>query len=152
MNKKIFYRIINILCLVVLVGTIVWLVAIWDSIPDEIATHFDYAGNPDSYGAKTDIIVIPIFSWLLYGMMMLVELIPGAWNTGVKVTPENSERVYGIIKSMIVFLKLYIVILFTIITVFSALSQRMPVWLLPVELVVIFGTIIVSVVRLYRAR
>ena len=152
MNKKIMYRAINILCLLILIGTIVWLVAVWDNIPDEIATHFDYAGNPDSYGSKTDIIVIPIFAWILYGVMVFVELIPGAWNTGVKVTPENSERVYGIIKSMIVFLKLYIVILFAVITVFSALVQRMPVWLLPVEMVVIFGTIIVSLVRLYRAR
>lgn len=152
MNKKILYRIINILCLVIMIGTIVWLAVIWDRIPDEIATHFDYAGNPDSYGSKSSIIVLPIFAWLLYGIMVFVELIPGAWNTGVKVTPENSERVYGIIKSMLVFLKLYIVILFTVITIFSALGKGLPVWLLPVELIVIFGTIIVSIVRLYRAR
>ena len=152
MNKKILYRIINILCFVIMIGTIVWLAVIWDRIPDEIPTHFDYAGNPDSYDSKTSIIVLPIFAWLLYGMMVFVELIPGAWNTGVKVTPENSERVYGIIKSMLVLLKLYIVILFTVITIFSALAKSLPVWLLPVELIVIFGTIIVSIVRLYRAR
>ena len=152
MNKKILYRIINILCLVIMIGTIVWLAVIWDRIPDEIPTHFDYAGNPDSYDSKTSIIVLPIFAWLLYGMMVFVELIPGAWNTGVKVTPENSERVYGIIKSMLVLLKLYIVILFTVITILSALAKSLPVWLLPVELIVIFGTIIVSIVRLYRAR
>lgn len=152
MNKKILYKIINILCLVIMIGTIVWLAVIWDRIPDEIPTHFDYAGNPDSYDSKTSIIVLPIFAWLLYGMMVFVELIPGAWNTGVKVTPENSERVYGIIKSMLVLLKLYIVILFTVITILSALAKSLPVWLLPVELIVIFGTIIVSIVRLYRAR
>lgn len=152
MNKKILYRVINILCLLIMIGTIVWLVAAWDNIPEEIPTHFDYAGNPDSYGSKTDIIVLPIFAWILYGVMVFVELIPGAWNTGVKVTPENQVRVYGIIKGMLVFLKLYIVCLFTLITIFSALAKSLPVWLLPVELVVIFGTIIVSIVRLYRAR
>ncbi len=152
MNKKILYRVINILCLLIMIGTIVWLVAVWDNIPEEIPTHFDYAGNPDSYGSKTDIIVLPIFAWILYGVMVFVELIPGAWNTGVKVTPENQDRVYGIIKGMLVFLKLYIVCLFTLITIFSALAKSLPVWLLPVELVVIFGTIIISIVRLYRAR
>ena len=152
MNKKILYRVINILCLLIMIGTIVWLVAIWDKIPEEIPTHFDYAGNPDSYGSKTEIIVIPIFAWILYGVMAFVELIPGAWNTGVKVTPENQARVYEIIKGMLVFLKLYIVCLFTLITIFSALAKSLPVWLLPVELIVIFGTIIVSIVRLYRAR
>lgn len=152
MDKKILYRVINILCLVIMIGTVAWLIAVWNRIPDEIATHFNVYGEPDNYGSKKDIIVLPIFSWLIYGIMVVVECIPGAWNTGVKVTPQNSARVYGIIKGMLVILKLVIVLTFTLLTVFSALGNGLPVWFLPVELIAIFGTILVSIIRLYRAR
>ncbi|MBQ9934738.1 MAG: DUF1648 domain-containing protein [Lachnospiraceae bacterium] len=152
MNKKIFYRIINILCLAIMIGSLVWLIAYWKNIPDEIATHFNLYGEADNFGSKKDIIVLPIFAWLTYGMMSLVECIPGAWNTGVKVTPENSARVYSIIKGMLVTLKLFVVLTFTLITVFSAIGTSIPILFLPVELIGIFGTIIISLIRLYRAR
>lgn len=152
MNKKIFYRITNILCFIVVLGTTIWLIAYWKHIPDEIPTHFDLYGNPDSFGGKKDIIMLPIFTWILYGIMSLVECIPAAWNTGVKVTPENSARVYGVIKGMLVWVKFIIMIIFVLITIFSALGKSLPVWLVTVEMVFIFGTIIVNLVRLYRAK
>jgi hypothetical protein len=133
-------------------GTIIWLIIIWDSLPDEIAMHYNAAGEVDRMGRKTDIIILPIMSWIMYGVMVLVEHIPGAWNTGVKVTPENAARVYGITKRMIVILKLLLVMIFTMITVFSAMGKNMPIWFLPVELLLIFGNIIWHLISLYRNR
>lgn len=150
MNSKMIYRIINIICLMILAGTVVWLMIIWDNIPDEIPMHYNYAGEADRMGSKSDIIIMPIFSWLLYGIMAFVEIIPGAWNTGVKVTPENSKRVYAIIKRMLVTIKVSLVILFTMITVFSVNGKNLPVWLTLVTCVLIFGTIISSLISLYK--
>ena len=152
MNKKMLYRILNILCLAIMVGSLAWLILYWKKIPDEIPTHFNVYGEADNFGSKKSIIILPIFAWMIYGMISLIECFPGAWNTGVKVTPENSARVYGILKSMIVILKLFVVLTFTLLMVFSAISKGLPVWLLPVELVGIFGTIIVSLIRLYKVR
>lgn len=152
MNKKIFYRIINILCLIMVLGTTIWLVAYWKNIPAEIPTHFDIYGNADDFGSKKDIIMLPIFTWIMLGVMSLVECFPGTWNTGVKVTPENSARVYAIIKGMLVWVKFLVILIFVMLTIFSALGKSLPVWLVPVEMVLIFGTIIVNLVRLYKAR
>ena len=152
MNKKILYRIVNILCLLMVLGTTIWLIAYWKNIPAEIPTHFDLYGNADDFGSKKDIIMLPIFTWIMLGVMSLVELCPGAWNTGVKVTPENSARVYGIIKGMLVWVKFIVMLIFVLMTIFSALSKSLPVWLLPVEMVLIFGTVIFNIVRLYKAR
>ena len=152
MNKKIFYRILNILCLVMVLATTAWLIAYWKNIPKEIPTHFDIYGNPDDFGSKKDIIMLPILTWIMLGVMSLVECFPGAWNTGVKVTPENSARVYGIIKGMLVWIKLFVILIFVLMTIFSALGKSLPVWLTPVEMLLIFGTIIVNLVRLYKAR
>ncbi len=150
MNSKMIYRIINIICLITLVGTVVWLMIIWDKIPDEIPMHYNYAGEADRMGSKSDIIILPIFSWLLYGIMAFVELIPGAWNTGVKVTAENSQRVYAIIRRMLVVIKVSMVFLFTMITIFSVNGKNMPVWFTLVTCVAIFGTIIYSLISLYK--
>ena len=152
MNKKIIYRIINILCLVMLVGTIVWLIVTWDNIPDEVPMHFNAGGEIDRMGDKVEIIVMPIFSWLLYGIMAFIEAIPGAWNTGVKVTPENSARVYAIIKRMLVTIKFVMVLSFTMITVFISIGKPLPVWFLAFELICIFGPMVYNLISLYRNR
>lgn len=150
MNNKIVYRIIDIICLLTLIGTVVWLIIYWDNMPDEIAMHYNAAGEIDKTSSKKDIIMLPIMSFLMYGIMFFVEHIPGAWNTGVKVTPENSARVYKIIRRMLAILKVVLVMTFTMMTIFSALCKSMPVWFLPVELVLIFGTIIWHIISLYR--
>lgn len=150
MNKKIIYRIINILCLVMLVGTIICLIIAWDDIPDEIPIHFNASGEIDRMGDKVEIIMMPIFSWILFGTLFFVEMIPGAWNTGVKVTPENSERVYNIIKRMLVTIKFVLVLSFTVITVFIAIGKPLPGWFLPFELISIFGPMVYNLISLYR--
>ncbi|MBE5953656.1 MAG: DUF1648 domain-containing protein [Lachnospiraceae bacterium] len=152
MNKKLFYRVINIICVLMVLGTTIWLIAYWRNIPAEIPTHFDLYGNPDAYGSKKDIIMLPILTWIMLGVMSIVECFPGTWNTGVKVTPENSARVYSIIKGMLVWIKLFVMLIFVLLIIFSALAKALPVWLVPVEMVLIFGIIIVTFVRLFRAR
>ena len=149
MNKKIVYRIIDIICIATLIGTVIWLIIYWDNMPEVIAMHYNAAGEIDKTSSKTDIIILPIMSFLMYGIMFLVEHIPGAWNTGVKVTPENSARVYNIIRRMLVILKVVLVMTFTMMTILSALCKSMPVWFLPVELVLIFGTILWHIISLY---
>ena len=72
--------------------------------------------------------------------------------TNVKITEENRDRVYGVILNMLNILKTVIVFVFCYITVCSALEYRLPGWLTVVEIIAIFGTIIVSIVKLYKVR
>ena len=77
---------------------------------------------------------------------------PELWNTGVRVTVINQARIYSIIRTMLSILTFSISAFFSCLTVCAAQNRDLPVIVLPVFIVLIFGTIIVSVIRLIRNR
>lgn len=152
MGKTIVNRILNILCLLVLVGITVYLIIRWNSMPKLIPKHFDFAGNVDSYGDKGSILIMPIMSWVLYIIITVLEMFPQIWNTGVKVTEQNKFRVYAILRLMIDIIKLVFVLSFAYITICSVEFTPLGTWFGFVEIGTIFLTIILCMVKLYKAK
>ena len=152
MKKHPLDRLMNRLSLLVLAGDAAFLAACWHRIPAEVPMHFNAAGQIDRWGDKAELLILPVIAWLMYGLLTVVEQFPGAWNTGVKVTEENRERVYALLAHMLSTLKLLIMVLFTWITVWCALARPLPAWFLPVVLTALFGNLVYWVVRLFRAR
>jgi uncharacterized membrane protein len=149
-KKNKYNRFADILCLILLVGVIVYLIIAWNRIPDKIPGHYNLAGEIDRFGSKKELLVTPIVGWILYIGMTLIESFPQIWNTGVTVTEENRERVFRVIKNMISTLKLIISLDFVTLTVNSSLLRPLPVWLTPVFILLIFGTLIIFVIRLIK--
>ena len=145
-------KLMNRLSLVVLLGTAVFLVLYWRDIPQKVPMHFNAAGQIDRWGSKAELLILPVIAWLLYLMMTVVEQLPGAWNTGVKVTEENRERVYALLAHMLSTLKFLTVVLFAWISLCCALTRPLPMWFLPVVLGALFGNMIWWLVRVFRAR
>ncbi len=139
--------IVSLLCLV---GLVVYLIAAWSHIPDQIPAHFNAAGEVNRWGSKSELIVLPIISWVLYGFITLVERYPQIWNTGVTVTEENHARVYRILKNMIAVIKMLMLAVFASITVLSSLALRLPIWYLGVFLLAVFGSIAFFLVQLNK--
>ena len=52
-----------------LVGVAAYLILAWRTIPDQVPTHFNAAGEIDSLGGKNSLLLLPIVSWLLYGLI-----------------------------------------------------------------------------------
>ena len=86
-------KILEYLCRIILAGTLVFLIAYWSWIPDQIPTHYNAAGEIDSWGGKGMIWFIVIMSWVMYLGITFVEKYPEIWNTGVKITKKNAEKV-----------------------------------------------------------
>jgi uncharacterized membrane protein len=84
----------KIVWLVMLVPAI-YLALTWKKIPDTVAMHFDWKGNPDRYGSKTEMIV-------MIGVLTLVNCLVYLLLTNIyKIDPkryavENKERLYKI--------------------------------------------------------
>lgn len=152
MGKKLINRILNILCLIVLIGITIYLIIRWNSMPKLIPTHYDFAGNVDSYGSKGSVLMMPIMSWVLYILITVIEMFPALWNTGVKVTEENKFRVYAILRLMLDIIKFIIVVSFAYITICSVEFMPLGRWFTFVEVGTIFLTIILCLVKLYKAR
>ena len=150
-NNKIDW-IIEIMCLTLLIGLTAYLIFHWGSIPDKIPAHYDWEGNIDRWGNKSDLIFLPMMSWFLYLLITGLQQVPLAWNTGVKITGENEERVYRTLKYMLETLKLIVVADLTYITVHSLMGKSLSGWFAMIVPVAVFGDLIFWIVRLYQVK
>lgn len=70
----------------------------------------------------------------------------------MKVTEENKERVYPILKKLLVTVKLLVTANFTFLIINSEQGKDMPIWFLPVFLILMFGSIIYFHIKAYKVR
>ena len=57
------------LCLALLVGMILSLVLFWGSIPDQIPGHYNAAGEIDRWGSKWELLLLPFCGVFLYAIL-----------------------------------------------------------------------------------
>ena len=150
-SNKIDY-LMEVLCLVLLVGLTIYLGISWSSLPDKIPAHYDFAGNIDRWGKKGELLIVPIMSWFLYLMITGLEQIPSIWNTGVKVTAENKYRVYRVLKYMVKSMKLIMVMDFSYLTINSLSGKSLPGWFTLLIMVILFVDLIFWLWRLFKVR
>ena len=142
----------TIVSLLSLVGVVVYLILTWKTIPDQIPAHYNAAGEINRWGSKSELIVLPIISWLMFGLITLIERFPSIWNTGVRITDDNRTEVYRLLKNLIAVVKMFVLLMFGSLTVISSLSLSLPVWYILAFIGLLFGAIAYFAVRLTRLR
>jgi uncharacterized membrane protein len=125
-------------------------------LPDRVPTHFDAAGNPNAWGSPSAMVFFPAIAAGLYLLMSVVTLFPEAFHYPVRTTPANIARLQAITLGMIAWLKLELACLFAVLQwafIQSARSGegRLFPMILPVSILVIFGTIGWHLVATFRA-
>ena len=140
-------QILSVLCLT---GSTLLLVVRWNQIPAVIPGHYNFAGEADSMTGKGSLILMPVLNWLMYLGISILEHFPQVWNTGVKITAQNRERVYRILYHMIACLKLSVVLIFSFMTIWH--ENYMPSWFLAAAMLLTFGPLVFFMIQLWRAR
>ena len=135
-----------------LFGVTLYLILAWNTIPAKVPMHFNAAGEVNKWGSKSGLIIFPIISWLIYGLITLIERYPQVWNTGVQITEGNRDQVYRLLKDLIAWVKMITLSIFGCLTVLSSLARNLPMWFLLAFLVLLFGTIAYYIVKLTRLR
>lgn len=143
-------RILEVISLLVMIGTTFYLIVGWNSFPDRIPAHYNAAGEIDRWGGKGELIFLLVMMWILYIGITLIQRFPQIWNTGVQVTQENRERVYRILMYMLETLKLLMVAGLSFLTVYGMTGKNLPVWFLFVFMGALFADLILWMVRLVR--
>ena len=146
-----FDIVLNILCLILLIGIVIYLAIRWSSIPEQVPGHFNLSGEVTRWDSKETLIVLPVIAWIIFIGFSILEQFPQVWNTGVRITQENMHRVYGILKTLLSTIKLLIVATFTSITIIQSLALGLS-WWVALYPVLIIGTVIFSLIRLVKAR
>jgi uncharacterized membrane protein len=125
-------------------------------LPDRVPTHFDAAGHANAWGSPSGMIIFPALAGGLYVLMSVVMRFPDAFHYPVRVTELNLGRLQAVTLDMIAWIKAELVCLFAVLQwafVRSARSGdgRLFPMILPVFIVVIFGTIGWHLFGLFRA-
>lgn len=139
---------------VVAIATVVYYFPV---LPAKIPTHFDITGAVDGWGPKSTLLMMPVVTLAMYILLSVVCLFPHTFNYPVAITEENAERQYRIALTVIRWLKMEMVWMFACInmqTIQVALgnAKGMGPAFAFVSLGAITATIIVLLVRAYRAR
>lgn len=145
-----FQKAIEFITVIILLGTLIYLILSWGKLPDKIPAHYNPAGVVDRWGSKNEILTIPIMSIALYILLTIVSFFPSIWNVPVKITEENRWFVYYNLKTMLILIKLEIIILFSYITYCNIKVQSLGGWFLPIELIMIFGTLTYYLIKVTR--
>lgn len=147
-----YHAAVNFICLILLLGSAIYLMLNWGEIPEQIPAHYNASGIIDRWGSKRELLILLALGWIIYFGMAIIIRFPSVWNTGVHVTAENKERVYKILRAMLDTLQLLISAVFSFLIINSSLSNTLPVWFLPSFLLLLFGSILFFSVKLVSAK
>jgi uncharacterized membrane protein len=87
----------KILALIATAGVLLLLLAVpfaWQQLPERIPTHFGFSGEPDAWGGKGTLVILPIVGLTLYVSMMALARVPHIYNYPVTITEDNAEAQY----------------------------------------------------------
>ena len=129
MRKEIIYLIMNIIGVLALLGSTLFVIIMWSQIPDQIPTHYNFAGEADDYGGKGSLIFMMVLAWFVFILITVLMRFPNTWNMPVKVTEENRSRLYAITRAMLEVLKIFTTILFAVMFTTTAAGVPLPQWI-----------------------
>ena len=82
-----YHKIVNLLCIIMLTGTLVFLVTNWTMIPDQIPGHYDSAGVINRWTSKSGLWIVYFVGIIMFAGLSVIEHFPKTWNTGVLLNP-----------------------------------------------------------------
>lgn len=140
----------------VLLGVLL-IVQFWGVLPDRIPIHFGLGGQPDAWGDKVTILLMPAVAAIMFAVLTAVSRYPHTFNYPVPITSENARRQYLLGRSLLVWLKAEICWLLAFVVrqqILVALgnAQRFSVELVLGIIVLIFATVGVYLRKAYLAR
>jgi uncharacterized membrane protein len=90
--------------------------AYFKTLPETVPVHFNSAGQPDGYGSRSSLMLLPLIGAFMYLLMTILEAFPHIYNFPVEITPENAHIQYRIATRLIRILKKVILVLFSFIS------------------------------------
>lgn len=133
------------------------IVQFWAVLPDRIPIHFGFSGQPDSWGDRVTIWILPAVAAIIFVVLTAVSRYPHTFNYPVRITEENARRQYLLARSLLVWLKAEVCWLFAFVVrqqILVALgnAQKFSMELLLGIVVLIFATVGLYLFKAYSAR
>jgi uncharacterized membrane protein len=146
-------EIVSLAAMAAIVGTVA---AHWKELPARIPRHYGTSGNPDDWGDKRGLLLLPVTAAGLYLLLTAASRWQRLINVPMEIDREAPE-VRRILLSMSITLKTVVLLIFLYIvrtTVNTAVGRAhgLGKQFLPISLVVIFLPLSVYLIKLQRCR
>lgn len=122
-NLVLIIRILSVIGLVVQGFMILW---VWEILPDVIPIHYDFSGNADGFGNKSDLFLLLGLSFGFYFGLNWLSRHPQKFNYPWEIDQINAKRQYKLASIFVQILKLETIWLFTFIAFRSINSAINP--------------------------
>lgn len=145
----------------VLAGWLVWMtysaLAGSERLPDRVPIHFDAAGNANRWGSPAVLLLLPSIAIGVYLLLTVISLFPGSFRYSFTVTEVNRERLQGLTLSLLTWIKVEMLGLFAwlqreILNAAREGQAHISSWLVPLFLVIVFGTVGWHLMGMMQAR
>lgn len=149
-----FFDVASLAGLILMAGSLIYFSPM---LPETIPTHFGFSGEPDAWGSKTTLLILPMTGLVLYILLTVVGLVPHTYNYLWAITEKNARAQYVLAKALLGWLKVEIIWFFSYMvwkTIMISLgkAEGMGQESVLIFLVIIFGTIGIYFFRSTRAR
>jgi uncharacterized membrane protein len=139
------------------IGMIVFLVYKWNEIPAKVPAHFNGLGEVDRWGAKMELLILPIIGALIAVLMQVIEKFPEVHNYPDRLNEGNAKEFYLLSRKMINSIKnicliIFSLILFESVTIALGSGEGFGALFLPILLLSVFIPIITGIVKQQRIR
>lgn len=115
-------RVLGILSPVLLLGSIVFILIRFPSLPERIPSNYNAAGEVTGYSGRGLLFLMPVIGLIGDAVIAIVGRFPKSWNCGVRITLYNRVRVYRLVRDLMAELRLGMAIAFAGITVCQSLA------------------------------
>ena len=136
---------------------ILWMLTFsgYSNLPEIIPTHFNGSGEVDAYGSKDTLFALPIIATVLFTGLTILNKFPHLFSYPTEITLENAEKQYYIAAKLMRFLKLVVIIIFTLIVyktqeTVTGKSEGLGTWFLPLTLGLTFVPILFYLIESFR--
>jgi len=85
-------------------------------LPETIPQHFNIKGEPDGWGGKGSLLIMPIIGVVLFTLLSVLSRFPHVFNYPWPITETNARSQYAIARQLMSAVKLALVVTFTYIT------------------------------------
>lgn len=139
-------KILDIIGIILILALVIITFMYWLNAPDIVPIHYNVRGEIDGYGSKNTIFFLLSIVIILYiGLHFLVKY-PQIYNYAVKITPLNKEKQYNMATTFmrVINVELLLIFLYTQlkqVTSISGNNKNLSMAFLPIELMVLFGSI-----------
>jgi len=142
---------------IVFAGSVAHLIVEWADLPAKVPAHYNAKGEIDRWGSKWELAILPAIGLALIAGMTILSRYPHLYNYPVRITEENAAAQYALARRLIAWINLELAMIFACIGWMSVQAAKsgsdgMGLWVIPVILFVVLGTVVFYFVRALRIK